>query len=86
MSTKDKQNTEQIKDDKSQSSEKEIVDQEDNGSTNESEDTSEANGESDAQSVIEELTNKLAQANDKYIRLAAEFDNYRRRTAKNALI
>ncbi|MDD6103893.1 MAG: nucleotide exchange factor GrpE [Bacteroidales bacterium] len=85
MSTKDKQNTEQIKDDKSQSSEKEIVDKEDNGSTNESEDTSEANGESDAQSVIEELTNKLAQANDKYIRLAAEFDNYRRRTAKERL-
>ena len=85
MSTKDKQNTEQIKDDKSQSSEKEIVDKEDNGSTNESEDTTEANGESDAQSVIEELTNKLAQANDKYIRLAAEFDNYRRRTAKERL-
>lgn len=85
MSTKDKQNTEQIKDDKSQSSEKEIVDKEDNGSTNESEDTSEANGESDAQSVIEELTNKLAEANDKYIRLAAEFDNYRRRTAKERL-
>lgn len=85
MSTKDKQNTEQIKEDKSQSSEKEIVDKEDNGSTNESEDTSEANGESDAQSVIEELTNKLAQANDKYIRLAAEFDNYRRRTAKERL-
>lgn len=85
MSTKDKQNTEQINDDKSQSSEKEIVDKEDNGSTNESEDTSEANGESDAQSVIEELTNKLAEANDKYIRLAAEFDNYRRRTAKERL-
>lgn len=85
MSTKDKQNTEQIKDDKSQSSEKEIVDKEDNGSPNESEDTSEANGESDAQSVIEELTSKLAEANDKYIRLAAEFDNYRRRTAKERL-
>ena len=85
MSTKDKQNTEQIKDDKSQSSEKEIVDKEDNGSANESEDTSEANGESDSQSVIEELTSKLAEANDKYIRLAAEFDNYRRRTAKERL-
>lgn len=85
MSTKDKQNTEQIKDDKSQSSEKEIVDKEDNGSANESEDTPEANGESDAQSVIEELTSKLAEANDKYIRLAAEFDNYRRRTAKERL-
>ncbi len=85
MSTKDKQNTEQIKDDKSQSSEKEIVDKEDNGSANESEDTSEANGESDAQSVIEELTSKLTEANDKYIRLAAEFDNYRRRTAKERL-
>lgn len=32
-----------------------------------------------------ELEEKLAQANDKYIRLAAEFDNYRRRGAKERL-
>ncbi len=30
----------------------------------------------------EELLNKLEQMNDKYLRLAAEFDNYRRRTLK----
>lgn len=85
MSTKDKQNTEQIKDDKSQSSEKEIVDKEDNSSADESENSTGAECGSVEQSVIDELTNKLAEANDKYIRLAAEFDNYRRRTAKERL-
>lgn len=33
----------------------------------------------------EQLTAKLAEVNDKYIRLAAEFDNYRRRVAKEKL-
>ncbi len=33
----------------------------------------------------EKLTVKLAETNDKYIRLAAEFDNYRRRVAKEKL-
>ena len=36
-------------------------------------------------SVEEQLTAKLVEANDKYIRLAAEFDNYRRRVAKEKL-
>ena len=36
-------------------------------------------------SVEEQLTAKLAETNDKYIRLAAEFDNYRRRVAKEKL-
>ena len=35
--------------------------------------------------VEEQLTAKLAETNDKYIRLAAEFDNYRRRVAKEKL-
>ena len=35
--------------------------------------------------VEEKLTAKLAETNDKYIRLAAEFDNYRRRVAKEKL-
>ena len=35
--------------------------------------------------VEEQLTAKLAESNDKYIRLAAEFDNYRRRVAKEKL-
>ena len=36
-------------------------------------------------SVEEQLTAKLAESNDKYIRLVAEFDNYRRRVAKEKL-
>ena len=35
--------------------------------------------------VEEQLTAKLAESNDKYIRLAGEFDNYRRRVAKEKL-
>lgn len=33
-------------------------------------------------SAIEKLTNELQEQKDKYLRLFAEFDNYRRRTAK----
>ncbi len=33
----------------------------------------------------EELTKKLAEAQDKYVRMAAEFENFRRRTAKEKL-
>ncbi len=33
----------------------------------------------------EDLAGKLAEANDKYIRLAAEFDNYRRRVSREKL-
>ena len=50
----------------------------------------EAEGEEPAQeqpqpTAEEQLTAKLAESNDKYIRLAAEFDNYRRRVAKEKL-
>lgn len=38
-----------------------------------------------AKSKESELEGKLTEANDKYIRLAAEFDNYRRRGAKERL-
>lgn len=34
---------------------------------------------------VEEMQGKLAEANDRYLRLAAEFDNYRRRTAKERM-
>ncbi len=46
------------------------------------------NGEQGQQpqpTLEEKLTAKLAETNDKYIRLAAEFDNYRRRVAKEKL-
>ena len=35
-----------------------------------------------AEAEIAELTSKLADANDKYLRLCAEYDNFRKRTAK----
>ena len=35
------------------------------------------------QEKINELTSQLAEANDKYLRLYAEYDNYRKRTTKN---
>ena len=45
----------------------------------------EKNKEGKDSKKIKELTASLADANDKYIRLAAEFDNYRRRTSKEKL-
>ncbi len=35
--------------------------------------------------ATEELTNKLNESNDKYARLSAEFDNYKKRTAKEKI-
>jgi len=37
------------------------------------------------ESEIEKLKNDLSEANDKYLRLYAEFDNYKRRTAKERI-
>ena len=45
----------------------------------------EAQQEQPQKSVEEQLTEKLAETNDKYMRLMAEFDNYRRRVAKEKL-
>lgn len=39
----------------------------------------------DKDSQIEELGYKLAEINDKYLRLSAEFDNYRKRTLKERM-
>ena len=36
-------------------------------------------------SETEQLTRKLEEVNDKYLRLSAEFDNYRRRTLKEKM-
>lgn len=38
-----------------------------------------------AEEEVEKLRQQLGETNDKYIRLMAEFDNYRRRTAKERL-
>lgn len=45
---------------------------------NENKETSEATPKSE----VDELKEKLAEINDKYVRLAAEYDNYRKRTMK----
>lgn len=37
------------------------------------------------QEKINELTSQLAEANDKYLRLYAEYDNYRKRTTKEKM-
>ena len=44
--------------------------------------SSEKEGSSSEKKKIEELAGQLVAANDKYLRLMAEFDNYKRRSAK----
>jgi molecular chaperone GrpE len=39
----------------------------------------------DSESIVEKLTAELAEQKDKYIRLFAEFDNFKRRTAKERI-
>lgn len=59
---------------------------EENGS--EKEEENEQNGESklaDGGNDVEKLKAELAQQKDKYIRLFAEFDNYKRRTSREAI-
>ncbi|HCX98640.1 MAG TPA: nucleotide exchange factor GrpE [Bacteroidales bacterium] len=59
----------------------ETVEQEGNGSEeNESE-----NREEEITNPMEELQNQLEEAKDKYIRLSAEFDNYRKRTQREKM-
>ena len=41
--------------------------------------------EQPAEVPADDLQDKLAEANDRYLRLAAEFDNYRRRSAKERM-
>ena len=42
-------------------------------------------GSGELQEKIDELTSQLAEANDKYLRLYAEYDNYRKRTTKEKM-
>ncbi len=44
-----------------------------------------SNSESDRSLEIEKLTAELQEQKDKYLRLVAEFDNYKRRTAKERI-
>ena len=42
----------------------------------------ESEGESEADSQLQALQSQMEQLNDRYLRLLAEYDNYRKRTAK----
>jgi len=47
--------------------------------------TAEEPNPSEQSSAVEELTRKLTEMQDKYIRLSAEFDNYRKRTLREKI-
>ncbi len=73
-------------------SEQEVQDQNTQEVVNEQVDAQEVeqNSESQAEPVVElspeeELTNKLAEEKDRYLRLFAEFENFKRRTAKERM-
>lgn len=46
------------------------------------EETAEENTSDERDSIIEELNKKLLEANDKYLRTVAEYDNFRKRSQK----
>ena len=77
-SSADKQN-EKIKD--SLQEEMAAAENEANASDQAQEETSESNEET-PQDIIEKLQAVIAQEKDRYLRLSAEFDNYRKRTLK----
>ena len=58
--------------------------QTENNTNTQTEATEAATEETETQplSEVEQLSAKLAELNDKYVRLAAEYDNYRKRTTK----
>ncbi len=78
--------TKKKKEDKSTVADKKSVEQvvEQEEVTNATEGVEEENEEVEVDEV-EKLTAELAEARDKYLRLYSEFDNYRRRTAKERL-
>ncbi|SFV33158.1 nucleotide exchange factor GrpE [Thermoflavifilum thermophilum] len=47
--------------------------------------TTHLSDEMEEPSVVEKLENELAECKDKYLRLIAEFDNYKKRTAKERM-
>jgi len=53
--------------------------------SNQSQESSESSKKEAPQDPLKKLQDELAEAKDKYIRLYAEFDNHRRRTAKEKL-
>lgn len=54
-------------------------------SQDQSEDAKAQEEKSDFEALVNDLNSKLADLNDKYLRLSAEFDNYRKRTLKEKM-
>jgi molecular chaperone GrpE len=81
MSDKEKEalsEEEEIKQDASQESEKQVDEESETGNTEETEGT-------ETLSEVEKLQLEKESLNDKYLRLYSEFDNFRRRTQKEKL-
>lgn len=62
-----------------------IIEQQDSKDTEATEQKKKKSGKEKNEEVVAALEAKVAETNDKYVRLAAEFDNFRRRTAKERL-
>ena len=73
---------ENINKNEGQNIEQESQSQETNSSDNKKKKGSAKSDESEKEQQLKQLEERLADVSDKYVRLAAEFDNYRRRTAK----
>ena len=80
--------SEELKDAQQENEVKENVEQEntiDNAETAKEDVNNSGNQLNDKEKQVEEMGKKLADINDKYLRLSAEFDNYRKRTLKEKM-
>lgn len=75
----------QEKNSKNENSEKAENEKSEKAENEKEEETYEKNEISDKDETIESLGKKLDEMNDKYLRLSAEYDNYRRRTLKEKM-
>ena len=76
------------KDVKDTEAQEELKDKVNAGDVKEEKETKEKHAKAkkeDKDQKIEELGQKLSEINDKYLRLSAEFDNYRKRTLKERM-
>ena len=77
------------KDVKDTEAQEELKDKVNAGDVKEEKETKEKHAKAkkeDKDQKIEELGQKLSEINDKYLRLSAEFDNYRKRTLKEKIL
>lgn len=81
MSKKDKKN----KKEDIENQEKELIQEQEVEATQEQSEEKQAETSEEPVDKVEELGAKLQEMNDKYLRLTAEFDNYRRRTLKEKM-